>query len=328
MSARLGAVGTLIRDRIWHPSTAAPVDQLGGAAYSLAALSAARPAGWSVAPIIKVGADVWDQASGWLSSLPGVVPDGGVRMVLEPNNHVELRYHDAANRCETLTGGVPPWTGPEISAAAAGARALYVNFISGMEMDLDAARALRASFPGPIYADLHSLFLGPPGPGPRRPRALPRADEWLACFDAVQMNEAELALLGLLPGELEALLRAGPSLALVTRGGAGATFATRVASGPSPISDLLADPAARGPLQSAPVTTGEIPTEAGELDGDPTGCGDVWGATCCAVLLAGATVHDAVTRAHAAAAARIRHPDIPTLHVALASSNTPARVLP
>ena len=38
--------------------------------------------------------------------------------------------------------------------------ALYVNFISGFEMSLGTAEALRRGFSGPIYVDLHSLFLG------------------------------------------------------------------------------------------------------------------------------------------------------------------------
>lgn len=328
MTERLGAIGTLIHDRIWHPAAEGPVEQLGGAAYSLAALAAAHPPRWGVAPVLKVGADLWDEASAWLAGLPGVRVGDGVRRVPEPNNRVELRYHDPANRCETLTGGVPPWSGPELVDAVEGSSAIYVNFVSGMEMDLDAARALRASSGGPIYADLHSLFLGPPGTGPRRPRALPHAEEWLACFDAVQVNETELALLGSSHDRLAALLRHGPSLVLVTRGGAGASFAVRASRGTSPISDLLGDPDSRARLAGAPATTGTLPTPAGELAGDPTGCGDVWGATCCAALLGGAKLRDAMLRAHLAAATKIRNPAVATLHVALASSNTSARVLP
>ena len=37
---------------------------------------------------------------------------------------------------------------------------IYLNFISGFELALGTAQALRQGFRGPIYADLHSLFLG------------------------------------------------------------------------------------------------------------------------------------------------------------------------
>jgi len=47
--------------------------------------------------------------------------------------------------------------------------ALYVNFISGHEMELDTARALRMGYRGPTYADLHSLFLAVGAAGLRVP---------------------------------------------------------------------------------------------------------------------------------------------------------------
>lgn len=312
MTARLGAVGTLIWDTVHHPSGGpAPVEQLGGAAYSLAALSAACPEGWSIEPIMKVGSDLFANATAWLRDLPNTHLGGGLRPVPEPNNRVELRYHDPVNRCEMLTGGVPPWSAAELLAATADLDALYVNLVSGMEMDLETARSLRAGFGGPIYGDLHSLFLGPPGHGPRRPRTPPDWEAWLGCFDTVQMNETELALLGVPPERLADLLELGPSLVVVTRGADGASLATRSRRDEGP-----------GP------ETRHVPVPGGHVEGDPTGCGDVWGATLCMALLAGAPVTAAVGAAHAAATTKLRRPATATLHLALASSTPPRRVLP
>src|SRR3989454_6113512 len=74
--------------------------------------------------------------------------------------------------------------------------ALYLNFISGYEMDLPTAQLLRHSFRRFLYADLHSLFLGKEPDGTRVPRPLPQAPAWFGCFDYVQLNEEELAQLG------------------------------------------------------------------------------------------------------------------------------------
>ena len=59
----------------------------------------------------------------------------------------------------------------------AGLDALLVNFISGFEMSLGTAQLLRRGFGGPIYADLHSLFLGMQADGLRVPQPLPELQE-------------------------------------------------------------------------------------------------------------------------------------------------------
>src|SRR2546426_11859620 len=95
-----------------------------------------------------------------------------------------------------MSGGVPPWTWPELGPMVADLDALYLNFISGYEMDLPTAQLLRLSFRRFLYADLHSLFLGKEPDGTRVPRPLPQAPAWFGCFDYVQLNEEELAQLG------------------------------------------------------------------------------------------------------------------------------------
>jgi sugar/nucleoside kinase (ribokinase family) len=167
--------------------------------------------------------------------------------------------------------------------------ALYVNFISGFEMELAVAERLRAAFAGPLYADLHSLFLGCPGAGPRTPRPLAEWERWAACFDVVQINHDELRLLGLdgddWSARLAPLLRAGPRMVAVTLGPGGAVVGT--AAGNQPLARVY-------------------PTQL-SAEGDPTGCGDIWGATFFLSLLGGRTVEQGVTRAHAAAARKLLH---------------------
>ena len=308
---RLGAVGTLVWDRIDNPHAPEPVrrEQWGGAVYSFASLSAACPAGWSVEPIVKIGHDLWERGCELLGELPNISPGAGVVRVPERNNHVHLHYHDLEHRTELQTGGVPGWTWEELEPLLDGIDALYINFLSGVEMDLDTARRLRARFDGPIYADLHSLFLGPASRSARKPRLLPRWQEWLACFDGIQLNEDEMALLGRGAGEYRSpecfeadLPRFGPGLVMITEGGEGVRYVVADGMPTDPLEWPLA-------VRGEGSRRGAVPAPQGRLPGDPTGCGDVWGAGFLCGLLDGLGLEEAIARAERMAAAKILHPE-------------------
>lgn len=306
---RLGALGTLVWDTIHQRDLRqGPVEEWGGMTYALSALAAALPSDWEVVPVVKVGRDLAERAFRFLRDLPRVDLETGVRVVPEPNNRVELRYHDAARRTERLSGGVPPWLWPELAPLMRDLDGLYVNFISGFEMEIDTARALRDAFPGPLYADLHSLFLGIASGGLRIPQELPAWGDWLRCFDAVQVNEQELELLGRAWGDPWRLAAqvVGPELKLmaVTMGARGAAYVAGPAFTPDPASWARTRQrmAAPGPSRSR-----LVPSESPEPGGDPTGCGDVWGATFFARLLAGDDLDDAMKAANGMAARNVRH---------------------
>ena len=304
---KLGVVGTFVWDTIWTLSdvqTGRPFETWGGLAYSLAGAAAARPEGWEIVPIAKVGSDLADEAHRFMAALPGVSAGPGVLVVPEPNNRVELRYTDEVRRGERLTGGVTAWEWEELAPRLEGLDALYVNFLSGFEMGLETTERVRASFAGPMYADLHSLFLGCPGAGVRARRSLPEWERWAACFHALQLNDDELAMLCGDPGlpvgmRAEGLLAQGPGLVVVTQGGHGAT----AVSHPGFPDDPLAWPAWRP--HSTVYRAASIPPDAGGLPGDPTGAGDVWGATFFCGLLAGLPLEDAIRRAHRFAGAKM-----------------------
>ena len=186
----------------------------------------------------------------------------GVVVVPEPNNEVEMRYAGHVRVTERLRGGVPPWTWEELAPLTRECDALYLNFISGFEMELGTARRLRGEFAGPMYADLHSLFLGLGGGGERVPQPLLHWTEWLCCFDAVQMNEAEFALLGHARGDPLKLAAdaVGPELKLinVTLGPKGAAYVASPCFDPDPFTWPLrrGGLAAPGPVRSARVEGG------------------------------------------------------------------------
>lgn len=301
---RVGVLGTLVYDRIWTLADRAagrPFESWGGMAYGFASAAAFVPPGWEVVPLVKVGADLAGEARALLATLPGLRAGDGVVGVPEPTNRVELTYTDALNRGERLTGGVPGWSWDELAPRLRGLDALLVNFISGFEMELETAERLRASFAGPTWCDLHSLFLGPPCDGNRPHRRLPHADRWLACWDAVQTNEDELRLLSpedATPHPADLLSR-GPLAAFTTLGPRGAAWAARDDLSAHPLSW----PARRG--TSVPdAVRGHAPPPAAPR-GDPTGAGDVWGAAAFLSLLGGATLAEAARRANAASSAKL-----------------------
>ncbi len=286
---RLGVVGTLVWDTIrpWRTGRRPPSEEAwGGIAYALTAFDHALPDGWTVVPVLKIGRDVAPRAMALLRSFARIGDVRFVRVVAEPNNRVELVYHTRAERVEILTGGVPGWSPGELEAVLPTLDALYVNFISGVELDLSGAVLVRDRMIGPAYADLHSLFLDIDRDGRRTPRYLPSSTQWVRCFDAVQMNETEFGLFA--RGATDPWRAAARAMTgrlrtiVVTLGAAGAQIMTKRASDTRPA------------RETAPISNGA-------QTGDPTGCGDVWGATFFASILDGAGRQDALLRANAVA---------------------------
>src|SRR5258705_381462 len=181
---RLGVIGSMVWDTIHGRDPAQPaVQEWGGISYALSALDATLSDQWEIVPLIKVGRDLAPKANDFLRTLRRTPRAARFIEVPEPNNRVTLRYESAERRCEQMSGGVPGWTWPELGPLVRDIDALYVNFISGYEMNLETAQLLRRGFPRFVYADLHSLFLGKEPNGMRVPRPLPDAPPWFACFD-------------------------------------------------------------------------------------------------------------------------------------------------
>lgn len=295
---RLGVIGTIVWDTIHgRGEELHPVEEWGGIAYALAALEATLPDDWVFVPLVKVGRDMAGPANAFLRQLSkGAGADRFVE-VPEPNNRVVLRYQSWERRSECLTGGVPGWRWQELGPMVRDLDALYLNFISGFELDLETALALRRGFTGPIYADFHSLFLDLGADGVRHPRTLPDTDAWFSCFDMVQLNEGEMARLGPDPMAVAAnALGAGVGLLAVTLGPRGSVYFTSYGFG--------LDRAA-GHTRGGPIRTARVPAPAAPERGDPTGCGDVFGATLLAHLLRGAPVEEAVAQANHYAARNV-----------------------
>lgn len=296
---RVGVLGTMIWDRIEGRDGPGTSEEWGGIGYSLAALDAALPDEWRAVPLVKVGRDRAQSAARFLKDTRCIVPGGRFVEVAATNPCVTLRYQDLESRREGLSGGVPPWTWEELGPMVLGLDAVYANYITGFETDLATMQALRHAFKGPIYGDLHSLALGIQKDGTRYLRPLEEALAWLTCFDVVQLNEGEMDQLGKEPLALAArALELGVSAVCVTLGPRGTVY---VSAGD--FEGLGWAGAARPPRGKGAgvVKTALVAPEGGRAEGDPTGCGDVFGGTMVAQLLSGAPLVAAIRAANRAA---------------------------
>ncbi len=289
---RLGVIGTFVWDVIHGRDVRnAPVEEWGGITYALSACDAALSDDWELVPLVKVGHDLAPQARDFLRTLRRVAPDAAPIEVPQRNNRVELRYQTDERRSEVLSGGVLGWSWAGLQPLLRDLDALYINLISGFELDLETAQLIRQHFKGPIYCDLHSLVMGVEPSGLRTLRPLPEAAAWCACVDLLQVNEDEMAMLASDQLALAATaLHEGVKTLFVTLGKRGVVY--------------FEDAGAGRPLRTALVPAS--PTR-GTGDGDPTGCGDVWGATCFSRLVAGDTLSVAMRAACDAAARNVEH---------------------
>ena len=302
---RVGVLGTLVCDDIYGPPPDITRSEgWGGIAYALSGLAAALDDQWDMIPFIKVGADVVAEARRWTSAMPRMAAQAQLVAVDAPNNRSELRYVTTEVRTERMSGGVPGWTVAELRDAldAAQLDALYVNFLSGTEVDLTTMQQVRAHFAGPIYVDLHMMLWETDAVGRRALRPLNQAAAWCGCFDFIQLNEDEMRMLAPDPGALNVVAtRAGAAATFVTLGSRGVHYHVRPAHPRWPaVHDVHR---AQSLAENAGIVTG-VHAPYLVRDGapvDPTGCGDVWGGTVFARLLAGDLPHVAMSAANRAA---------------------------
>ncbi|MGH7711066.1 MAG: hypothetical protein ACREOG_07265, partial [Gemmatimonadaceae bacterium] len=271
-------IGSFVWDRIYgRDRRAEPIEEWGGITYALGGMDAALCDTWEIVPIIKVGKDLELQARDFLASLRHMAPDADPVAVEQANNRVTLRYFEAERRSEVMSGGVEAWTWLGLQPLLRDLDALYINLISGFEVDLETAQLVRQHFHGPIFCDLHSLLLAIQPDGLRVPRSLPNAGAWMRCFDFVQCNEAEMALMAEDSMALAAIaMNAGVRSLIVTLSARGAVYFV------APEFERLSE--ARPPSRiDAPLGTVRTAlvsaTDSRVKEGDPTGCGDVFGAT-------------------------------------------------
>jgi hypothetical protein len=303
---RVGVIGSFVWDVIHgRDPRDAPVEEWGGITYALGGFEAALPANWEFVPILKVGSDLAQSARQFVANLERAAPDAAPIEVPYPNNRVVMHYQSDERRCEHLSGGVPGWSWLGLKPLLANLDALYINLISGFELDLETAQLIRQHFRGPIYCDIHSLLLAVQPNGLRTLQPLANPAAWCRCFDLIQVNEDEMRMMSGSPTELAAVAMAeGVSSITITLGSSGVVYFA--SPGFAKLSDVQR--ATLGPASGA-IRTAQLPAKPARHAGrgDPTGCGDVWGATYFSRLLAGDKLETAIDRALDAAARNVDH---------------------
>jgi hypothetical protein len=303
---RIGVIGSFVWDVIHgRDPRETPVEEWGGITYSLGALDAAVGAEWEIVPIVKVGSDLAEKAREYLRTLSNIASDAAPIEVPHHSNRVTLHYQTDERRCEHLTGGIPGWNWAGLKPLLGDLDALYINLISGFELNLETAQLLRQHFRGPIYCDLHSLLLAIHADGVRTLAPLQNPPAWCRCFDFLQVNEEEMEMMAHDSMELAAMAMAnGVSTLAVTLGKRGVVYFG--ASGFNGMADLKREAISRPGGASRTALLPAHPTRNAQ-GGDPTGCGDVWGATYFSRLLAGDNLESAMARALEAAARNVDH---------------------
>lgn len=185
---RLLVIGTIINDHIYHWDGSVSHSP-GGLLYTLLPFKALLNKNDRVIPLCRVGRDIYDTAVAWLTE-GGIYDTAGLLKEEQSNNTVELRYINEQEREERSLYPLPSLGFDDIKPFL-DVDALFINMISGWEMDLDVLRRIRKAFNGLIFLDIHSLVLERKDDGRRIYRNIPEGREWLRHADVIQLNEKE-----------------------------------------------------------------------------------------------------------------------------------------
>jgi len=256
---KITVVGTINRD-IVRLANGNLMESLGGALYTILTLASLSPKQWEITPIANVGRDIFESVMSILRMHENVNTTGINRTDCD-NNTVYLRLTPNGGRDEHTDLNLPPISFEQIEPHL-DCQALMLNFTSGFDLKLETAVKILKKKPGIIYLDIHSLTLSIDQRKHRRPRKIPRWRRWITGADFVQLTTDEAWSLHKEDefSEMESL-KVGREIArivnracLMTRGAKGLTVYT-------------------------PENEYQVNAEAIDEPVDPTGCGDVFGAS-------------------------------------------------
>lgn len=266
-----------------HGPDGVETERPGGIITPVKVLSSLVGEGDQVIPVFGVHKNEYRTLVDQLDSIPNV-DTAGIFRTEEATHRVMYFTKDDATTVACTKRIAPPIPFERIRKHLNGADGILVNMMSGFDITLETLDHIRMEVRSrsvPVHFDYHNLTLGVNGSDERFRRPLPDWRRWAFMTESVQLNEEEMA--GLTLEKLTEDQTVGHFLTL----GIKALVLTRGAKGLTLFFS-----------EHKKVHRHDVPPET-VIDGDATGCGDVFGA--------GFLFHNITSKDLAASANRAAH---------------------
>jgi sugar/nucleoside kinase (ribokinase family) len=181
-----------------HKADGGTIHSYGGILYSLISLSVLSQAGDELYPVMNLGADEYDNITDIIKKYSNIKLDG-IYKVDHPTRKVNLYYSNyrSGKSARMESSSAPTYTiGYDgIEKFLAGADAMLINMISGVDISLDSVKKIKKNFSGKIHMDLHNIVMKTNPDGTREHVYVDNYAEWCTSVDTIQMNEYEIKTL-------------------------------------------------------------------------------------------------------------------------------------
>ncbi len=287
----IAVVGSVVIDEIHTRGRI--IRSFGGITYSVLTLAALLP-DFTVIPVTYIGSAEIDEYLGLISKFPNV-NTRYIKAFQGGSNRNKLIYREDEERDEYFELVTPPITFRDLMPFLE-IDAFLVNYIKNDDLSFEDLKTLSYAFKGVLYMDIHSLLRKRDKDGGFRLHKLKNWQSWARMADILQMNRVEIQYFTGFEAEsvddLKSLalfvVSQGPKALNLTLGSEGSILAYRK-EGIGYIKKFSA-PKARVV--------------------DPTGCGDVFGASYLAHYLKKGDYEEAAKFANRIASESVSYPGL------------------